>query len=40
MSLPKPEALWPPCGISLMIGAWSLIQTQPAWISRLARPAR
>ena len=29
MSLPKPDALTPPCGISLMIGMWSLTQTQP-----------
>ena len=40
MSLPKPEAPNPPCGISEMIGMWSLIHTQPAWISRDARCAR
>ena len=40
MSLPKPDALYPPCGISLMIGMWSLTQTQPALISRVARFAR
>ena len=40
MSLPKPERRYPPCGISLMIGMWSLIHTQPAWISRLPRRAR
>ena len=40
MSLPKPEAPSPPCGISLMIGMWSLIHTQPALISGDARCAR
>ena len=40
MSLPKPDALYPPCGISLMIGMWSLIHTQPAAISAGARWAR
>ena len=40
MSLPKPDGLKPPCGISLMIGMWSLTDTQPAWISRVARRAR
>ena len=40
MSLPKPLCLYPPCGISLMIGMWSLTHTQPARISRVARPAR
>ena len=37
MSLPDPEALWPPWAIPLMIGMWSLIHTQTGWISRVAR---
>ena len=40
MSLPKPDCFIPPCGISLMIGMWSLTHTQPARISRVARSAR
>lgn len=40
MSLPKPDALYPPWGISLMIGMWSLTHTHPALISRVARFAR
>ncbi len=40
MSLPNPDALYPPCGISETIGMWSLIHTHPASISRLARCAR
>ena len=40
MSLPKPLCRNPPCGISLMMGMWSLTHTHPALISRVARPAR
>ena len=40
MSLPKPDCFMPPWGISLMIGMWSLTQTQPERISRVARRAR
>ena len=40
MSLPKPDSFIPPCGISLRIGMWSLTQTHPARISRVARSDR
>jgi hypothetical protein len=40
MSLPTPDALYPPCGISLMTGMWSLIHTQPAAMPAAARWAR
>lgn len=38
MSLPKPDAPNPPCGISLTMGMWSLIHTQPALICQRVVP--
>lgn len=32
MSLPNPGDLFPPCGISEVMGMWSLSHTHPAWI--------